>query len=856
MVDEIMPPENNSQELERFLSLENFRLAWRRIRNSERLEIKDRLALNIFGSNTDVHLRFLIHQIEKGNFQPAPAERIYTPKKSRTLRPFPFLNMHDRLVYQALGNIIIENSYNEVSELADRNIFASLPQKPDSDHVLVSAKSRNGQPGQFEKFRKSILEIKDKMKGKKDEGWIVKTDIAAFYPSIDHNLLVKMLKAHNWLNDKSLINLLQECLKIWAPHDPEYQFERGVPIGYETSDILATLFLLEVDIAMADHCLMLRYVDDMFIFATSRSTATKAIIELDQLLQKRSLILQTSKTEFDELSNSENDDDLRLELELQERLSLASVDLDGLPEDAERAQEDLYKTFFELTKDGNYEKYEAQIAFILYRLNIQDETIKNFALSVLLDKFPARSLHITKYLTLFRHDKVVVNKLSQTIHDPYQYSQVRANCLRALIEVVENPIDVLPIAKSWIREKDWYLRLISIDLLQYSQEEYIFLRKISRNHEEIEHVRASAFAACFNITGKVNEKQQIIKEALEDKNPFINFLGIYLWRFESDFTWNDLQLQKTFPTEFDDLLFAEGTSESIGSLFRKSLYKVCDFEISPQLPLHEIFKDVAELKQYLEDAETARQTNANLFIRSMAKFSRQLSASLNSDDYDPITLFPNHVYEKANERVAESMANLIAAEKRLPIMDNAASVVSGTTTQVFRISRIPHLLQNLSVAFAIMFEELHQNWDIIPPNSLKTKIDTNHHSNGARVFISYKREDVDDVKLIRDQLEHAGIQTWMDVFDLPEGSYWDDEIWEQGLKQARAIVVVVTPDALNSQNVKNEYDYGFQEGLLIIPYIIRPCAGLQRLSRLQYIDSTKDKNALEKLIKRLKEFQR
>lgn len=387
--------EQSTSEFARFLSPNNLHLAWRRIRNSDRLEVKDRLALKVFEARLDIQLDILATKLTNG-FTPSEAPRLYTPKKSRTLRPFPFLDIQDRLVYQAIGNIVIENTYSDILEFADRNVFASIPQNPNSDFVLRSSKSIGGRAGQYEKFRDAIMNMRREFQDQEGEAWIVKTDVAAFYPSIDHDVLKQILIDRSWLSDEQLVSLLMKCLEVWS-RDSHLHFKRGLPIGYETSDVLATLFLLDVDAEMLRHCMMLRYVDDMYLFSTTRSQATRALIELDRLMQQRALILQTAKTDFEELSNSEAEDEHRFELELQERLSLVSVDLDGPPEVVERAQQNLYQLFMQLwhSNPSTIDAHEARFAFILYRLTILDEQLRDIALS-LLDRFPSRSIHIAK----------------------------------------------------------------------------------------------------------------------------------------------------------------------------------------------------------------------------------------------------------------------------------------------------------------------------------------------------------------------------------------------------------------------------------------------------------------------------
>jgi retron-type reverse transcriptase len=839
-------------EWEEFISLTNFRLAWNRVKNSSHILVKDRLALNIFAMSTSILLETLIDRINNGIYRPIQAERIYTPKKAGTLRPFPFLNIHDRLVYQAIGNIIIRKSYDELSHYVDRSIFAHIPQKPDSEFTIMSSKSRRDQAGQFEKFRDAVLAAKRNSRNK----WNIKTDIAAFYPSIDHDILLDTLQRRNWLADSNLIELFRTCLATWAPHDPELPFKRGVPIGYETSDILATLFLLEVDQEIINYSSMLRYVDDMYIFAPSRPEARRALIQLDQLLQKRSLILQTSKTDIEEYSNSEEDDELRIELELQERLSLINLDMDGTPEDVEYAQDSLYDLFFEICDE--YEKHEAKIAFILYRLTIRDNAIRDRAL-LFLDNMPGRSFHITHYLKQFNNDQTVIEKLLEIVRDIYSYAQVRANCLRTIIVITEDHAEVKSIARHWCsHEEDWYLRLIGVDVLQNYEEEFIFLRQIARR-ETNEHVRASALAACFYVTDRPRDKIDIIRQTLNDKSYFVKLLGIYLGRREANFDWQTVQAEISLLSEFEFLISAPDEISSDASDFREVLRRVFEFEINPQLPLHEIFQDVALAKQHLLDVYDLQETNGNGFVRAIVELSKQLSSATNNGDHQEVNeIFPDTLFPKVSERVAESMGKLITAAKRLPPSNSKASVLPGSTPQVIKPHELPKLLRDLSVAFAVIFKEVHEVRQLPIPHSLILKTETAKSGNQRNlVFLSHKNVSYDNqvAKNLHDKLTSENIETWLDLFDLPDGNEWDIEIEEQGLEKARVLVLIASPEAVQSKEVRYEVNYAKKWGLHIIPFMIRECAFSYRIDTIQRIDATLDmEQATDRLIEDIKKI--
>jgi len=110
----------------------------------------------VFSANIDTQLRLLIEDIIKGNFIPSSASYVYKPKKSNTLRPFAFLAMRDRLVYQAIGNILIENSFEDLAKFSDVQVFSPVIGDPHSDFPLQSGRDRNDKPGQYNKFLKAL----------------------------------------------------------------------------------------------------------------------------------------------------------------------------------------------------------------------------------------------------------------------------------------------------------------------------------------------------------------------------------------------------------------------------------------------------------------------------------------------------------------------------------------------------------------------------------------------------------------------------------------------------------------------------------------------------------------------------
>jgi len=104
-----------------------------------------------------------------------------------------------------------------------------------------------------------------------------------------------------------------------------------------------------------------------------------------------------------------------------------------------------------------------------------------------------------------------------------------------------------------------------------------------------------------------------------------------------------------------------------------------------------------------------------------------------------------------------------------------------------------------------------------------------------RVFISYSRIDVEFARSLASALSNAGADVWIDVEDIPAGMKWSRAI-QQGLDTAEAMLVVISPESVDSHNVEDEWQYFMDQGKPVIPILWRPAKMPFQLNRLQYID--------------------
>lgn len=97
----------------------------------------------------------------------------------------------------------------------------------------------------------------------------IKLDVANFYPSIKHDKLISRLRAR--LRDDRIITLITNAIKsptVSKPNKHDMLSERGVPQGLSVSNVLAAIFLSNLDKRLKNRkdIKYYRYVDDVLIF--------------------------------------------------------------------------------------------------------------------------------------------------------------------------------------------------------------------------------------------------------------------------------------------------------------------------------------------------------------------------------------------------------------------------------------------------------------------------------------------------------------------------------------------------------------------------------------------------------------
>ncbi|MEK6300912.1 MAG: toll/interleukin-1 receptor domain-containing protein [Acidobacteriota bacterium] len=91
-----------------------------------------------------------------------------------------------------------------------------------------------------------------------------------------------------------------------------------------------------------------------------------------------------------------------------------------------------------------------------------------------------------------------------------------------------------------------------------------------------------------------------------------------------------------------------------------------------------------------------------------------------------------------------------------------------------------------------------------------------------KVFINYSRKDQALADKVVAALEDAGLDAWYDKREIMPGENWARKI-SKGLKESDAMVVLLTPDALESDFVRANIDFALSESAYdrrLIPVLV------------------------------------
>lgn len=238
--------------MDKVYALANLQVAWERVHANQGAAGVDGVSVKQFAKRAEENLRQLSEDLRGKTYRPQPVRRVYIPKSGGGQRPLGIPTVSDRIVQQALRQVL-------------EPIFEGK----------FSKRSHGFRP---ERGCATALEVVDRAVGYGYQ-WVVEADIEAFFDSVDHDKLLGAL--HEEIADGSVLKLVQQILRagVIEPGTEETEpTELGTPQGGPLSPLLANVYLHSLDQRMeAAGYGLVRYADDFVIFARSESEAAAAL---------------------------------------------------------------------------------------------------------------------------------------------------------------------------------------------------------------------------------------------------------------------------------------------------------------------------------------------------------------------------------------------------------------------------------------------------------------------------------------------------------------------------------------------------------------------------------------------------
>ncbi len=252
--------EQNNDLMEEVLSRQNMLKALRRVEQNKGAPGIDNLTVAELKPYLRQNWLSIKEQLLKGDYKPQPVLQVEIPKPNGGERLLGIPTVIDRLIQQALLQILTDIFDPGFSPFS----FGFRPNRKAHDAIRKA---------------KQYLE----------EGyqWVVDLDIEKFFDRINHDML--MARVARKIKDKRILKLIRLYLQSGVMiSGVKVQTQKGTPQGGPLSPLLANIFLDELDreLERRGHKFV-RYADDCNIYLKSKRAGQRVMESITAFLEAR-----------------------------------------------------------------------------------------------------------------------------------------------------------------------------------------------------------------------------------------------------------------------------------------------------------------------------------------------------------------------------------------------------------------------------------------------------------------------------------------------------------------------------------------------------------------------------------------
>jgi len=250
----------NEHLLEHVLSRENMQSAWKRVKANKGAPGVDGICIEEFPAFISDKWDSIRESLMDNTYQPSPVLRVEIPKPAGGKRPLGIPTVQDRLIQQAIAQVLVPIFDPGFSEFS----FGFRPGRSAHDAVkLVREYIREGY--------KVAIDM----------------DLSKFFDTVNHDVL--MHRVARKVQDKRLLKLIGKYLRAGVKVNGRLQKTRmGVPQGGPLSPILANILLDDLDkkLEKRGHRFV-RYADDFVVLVKSESAGDRVMQSIRRFLERK-----------------------------------------------------------------------------------------------------------------------------------------------------------------------------------------------------------------------------------------------------------------------------------------------------------------------------------------------------------------------------------------------------------------------------------------------------------------------------------------------------------------------------------------------------------------------------------------
>ena len=246
--------------IDRILREENIKAAIHAVKSNRGAAGIDKMTVDALEEYFSEHGEEIREQIRMKKYQPQPVRRVYIPKANGKKRPLGIPTVVDRVIQQAVAQILSQGYERYFSEY-------SYGFRPNRDCHMAMER---------------VLEYLNK-----GYEWVVDLDIEKYFDTVNHDKLISILRER--INDAPTLHLIRSFLKAGVMENGLVSpTEEGVPQGGPLSPVLSNVYLDKLDRELEGRGLnFVRYADDCNIFVRSEKAADRVMESITGWLERK-----------------------------------------------------------------------------------------------------------------------------------------------------------------------------------------------------------------------------------------------------------------------------------------------------------------------------------------------------------------------------------------------------------------------------------------------------------------------------------------------------------------------------------------------------------------------------------------